>query len=111
MAGIKNPEIKYTQLFINNQFVNSKSGKTFATVNPATGEKIADIQEGYKEDIDAAVAAAKEAFKLNSTWRKMNASARGRLLNKLADLVERDQEYLAVSIDPNCCPISNASTP
>ncbi|KAJ8299833.1 hypothetical protein KUTeg_022580 [Tegillarca granosa] len=91
---IRNPEIKYTQLFINNEFVNSGSGKTFPTINPATGEKISDVQEGDKADIEKAVAAAKEAFKLGSTWRRMDASKRGKLLRSLARLIERDAVYL-----------------
>lgn len=91
------PEIKYTQLFINNEFVDAKSGRTFPTYNPATEEVIAQVQEADKEDIDAAVAAARAAFQLDSEWRKMNASARGALLNKLAQLMKRDKEYLSVS--------------
>ena len=71
------------------------SGKTFPTFNPSNGEKICEIEEADKADIDRAVAAAKEAFKLGSTWRTMDALERGRLLNKLANLVERDQDYLA----------------
>ena len=95
MSKISNPQIKYTQLFINNEFVNSVSGKTFPTINPSTGEKIVDLQEGDKADVDKAVAAARKAFELGSPWRTMDASQRGRLLNKLADLIERDIEYLA----------------
>ena len=60
--NIKPPQIKYTQCFINNEFVDSKSGKTFATINPCTEEKIADIQAGNKADVDAAVAAARKAI-------------------------------------------------
>lgn len=93
--AIKNPEIKCTQLFINNQWVNSASGRTFPTINPATAEKIADIQEADKADVDKAVAAAKEAFKLGSPWRRMDASQRGLLLYRFADLVERDIAYFA----------------
>ncbi|XP_078371899.1 aldehyde dehydrogenase, mitochondrial-like [Oculina patagonica] len=89
------PEVRYNQVFINNKFVDSVSGKTFPTFNPATGEKICDVAEGDKADVDVAVKAAKEAFKLGSPWRTMDASERGRLLNKLADLMERDQAYLA----------------
>lgn len=89
------PEVKYNQVFINNNFVDSVSGKTFPTINPATGEKICDVAEGDKADVDVAVKAAKEAFKLGSPWRTMNASDRGRLLNRLADLIERDHAYLA----------------
>ncbi|XP_066274900.1 retinal dehydrogenase 2-like [Branchiostoma lanceolatum] len=91
----RNPEIKYTEIFINNEWHKSESGKTFSTINPATGEKICDIQEGDKADVDKAVKAAREAFKLGSPWRKMDASQRGRLLSKLADLIERDSMYLA----------------
>lgn len=89
------PEIKYNQVFINNNFVDSVSGKTFPTVNPATGEKICDVAEGDKVDVDIAVKAAKEAFKFGSPWRTIDASERGRLLYKLADLMERDKAYLA----------------
>ncbi len=71
------------------------SGKTFPTINPATGEKICDVQEGDKADVDKAVRAACEAFKLGSPWRTMAASERGRLLYKLAELIERDRDYLA----------------
>ncbi|XP_055585639.1 aldehyde dehydrogenase X, mitochondrial [Uranotaenia lowii] len=88
-------EIKYTKLFINNQFVDSKSGKTFPTINPATGQNIVDVSEGDQADVDAAVQAAKAAFARNSSWRQMDASARGKLLNKLADLMERDINVLA----------------
>ncbi|KAK3097044.1 hypothetical protein FSP39_005843 [Pinctada imbricata] len=99
MAGIpppiREPELKYTQIFIKNEFVNSVSGKTFPTVNPANAKKICDVQEGDKADIDIAVAAAKEAFKIGSKWRTMDASKRGSLLLKLADLIERDAQQLA----------------
>uniref|UniRef100_A0A0B6Z5J3 Omega-crystallin n=1 Tax=Arion vulgaris TaxID=1028688 RepID=A0A0B6Z5J3_9EUPU len=88
-------EIKYTQLFINNEFVNSVSGKTFPTINPATGEKIVDVQEADKVDVDLAVKAAKAAFALGSPYRTLNASTRGVLLNKVADLIERDINTIA----------------
>lgn len=89
------PEIKFTQLFIDGKFVDSVSGKKFAVINPSTGKKICDVAEGDKADIDNAVEVARRAFKIGSTWRTMDASNRGRLINKLADLVERDAEYLA----------------
>ncbi|ESO89599.1 hypothetical protein LOTGIDRAFT_192810 [Lottia gigantea] len=92
--AIRNPEVKYTQIFINNEYVNSVSGKTFETINPTNKQKIIDIQEGDKADIDNAVKAAQEAFKLGSPWRTMDASKRGRLLYKLADLIERDLAIL-----------------
>lgn len=93
--AIKDPEIKYTQIFINNEWVNSESGKTFPTINPTNGKKICDVQEGDKADVDKATAAAKKAFEYGSEWQKTDASKRGVLLNKLADLVERDRIYIA----------------
>ena len=84
-----------TQIFINNEWLDSVSGKTFPTINPATGEVICQVQEGDKADVEKAVKAAKAAFKLGSEWRTMDASKRGVLLNKLADLMERDRVYLA----------------
>lgn len=65
-------ELKYLQkensalvfkLFINNEWHKSKSGKIFPTVNPTTGQVIAEIQEANKQDVDIAVAAARDAFK------------------------------------------------
>ncbi|KAK9739225.1 Aldehyde dehydrogenase family [Popillia japonica] len=88
-------KIKYTKLFINNEFVTSVSGKMFPTINPANGKKIIDVSEATKEDIDVAVAAAKAAFKRGSEWRKLDASARGLLLQKLANLIQRDVDYLS----------------
>lgn len=81
---------------MNNEWRKAASGKTFKTLNPATGETIAEVQEGGKADVDLAVKAAKDAFKLGSSWRTMDASERGRLLHRLADLMERDRAYLAV---------------
>jgi len=99
MSGVPQPIIKpepqHTGLFINNEFVDSISGKTFETLNPATGEVIARVAEGDKADVDIAVKAASEAFRLGSPWRTMDASRRGELLNKLADLLERDAVHLA----------------
>ncbi|XP_026272339.1 aldehyde dehydrogenase, mitochondrial [Frankliniella occidentalis] len=85
----------YSGIFINNEWHKSSSGKTFQTINPATGEAVAEIQEGGKADVDKAVQAANEAFRLGSPWRTMDASQRGYLLNRLADLIDRDAVYLA----------------
>ena len=54
----------------------------------------------FQEDVDRAVKAARAAFQLGSPWRRMDASRRGWLLNRLADLIERDRTYLAVSSPP-----------
>src|SRR5580658_6834985 len=93
---VKPPEVKQQQpLFIGGRWLDSASGKTFPTINPATGETICQVAEGDKADIDKAVKAARKAFEDGSPWRRMNASDRGRLLNKLADLIEKNQEELA----------------
>jgi len=94
VTPVKNIKFEYTQCFINNQYVNAAGGKTFADINPTTGEKFADIQEGEKADVDKAVVAARAAFQPGSVWRRMDASERGKLLNKLADLIERDAQIM-----------------
>ena len=83
-----------TRLFINGEFVNSVSGKTFPTVDPATEEVICQVQEADEADVNLAVDAACAAFALGSPGRSMNATGRRNLLNKLADLIERDRTYL-----------------
>lgn len=83
------------QLFINGEFVDALSGKTFETRNPATGEVIARIAEAGKEDIDLAVKAARAAFEDGSPWRKMSSKDRSRVLYKLAELIRENQEELA----------------
>ena len=76
--------------------MNSVSGKTFPTYNPATEELIVNVQEGDEADVNLAVAAARKAFEIGSEWRLMDPSARGKLIHSLADLIRRDMEYLAV---------------
>ncbi|XP_035217052.1 retinal dehydrogenase 1-like isoform X2 [Stegodyphus dumicola] len=97
MSAKANPkvEIKYTKIFVNNEWHTSASGKKFPVINPATAEKICEVEEGDKVDVQKAVQAAKNAFQIGSPWRTMDASERGRLLNRFADLLERDMEYLA----------------
>uniref|UniRef100_A0A8B9NMB9 retinal dehydrogenase n=1 Tax=Accipiter nisus TaxID=211598 RepID=A0A8B9NMB9_9AVES len=92
---LRSLEVKYTKIFINNEWHESTSGKKFPTYNPSTLEKICDIEEGDKPDVDNAVEAAKAAFQRGSPWRQMDALSRGRLLHKLADLLERDRVILA----------------
>ncbi len=91
---LKAPKVKDQPLFIGGKWQDSVSGKTFVTANPATGEAICQVAEGDKADVDLAVKAARKAFS-DGPWPKMNASERGRLLNKLADLIEQNQEELA----------------
>ncbi|XP_069816903.1 aldehyde dehydrogenase, mitochondrial [Dendropsophus ebraccatus] len=94
-APIQRPDVQYTQLFINNEFQDAASKKTFPTINPSTGEVICHVAEADKADVDKAVKAARQAFKLGSPWRTMDASQRGVLLHRLADLIERDRTTLA----------------
>src|SRR6266536_3466532 len=81
------------QLFIDGQFVDAQSGKTFNSPNPATGETFAEVAEADQADVDKAVAAARKAFE--GKWSKMSARDRGRLLYKLSQLIERDSAQLA----------------
>lgn len=83
------------KLFINGEFVDAVSGKSFNTINPATGEVIAGIAEGGKEDVDLAVKAARAAFNDGSEWRKMSTTDRTRVLLKLADLIRANQQELS----------------
>src|ERR1700745_637993 len=91
---IKPPKAKDQPMLIGGKWLDSASGKTFETINPATGETICQVAEGDKADVDRAVKAARQAFE-QGPWPKMNASDRGRLINKLADLIEKNQEELA----------------
>ncbi|KAK1417312.1 hypothetical protein QVD17_26438 [Tagetes erecta] len=93
-SSLKIPEIKFTKLFINGEFVDSVSGKTFETIDPRNEEKIADIAEGDKDDVDLAVKAAREAFD-HGPWPRMSGSERGRIIMKFVDLVEQNLEEIA----------------
>uniref|UniRef100_A0A8C2EJI2 10-formyltetrahydrofolate dehydrogenase n=1 Tax=Cyprinus carpio TaxID=7962 RepID=A0A8C2EJI2_CYPCA len=88
------------QLFINGEFVDAEGGKTYKTINPTDGQAICDVSLAQISDVEKAVAAAKEAFE-EGEWGKMNPRDRGKLLYKLADLMEQHQEELATieSID------------
>jgi aldehyde dehydrogenase (NAD+) len=83
-----------TRLLINNRWIESESGETLATVNPSTGEEICRVSAADSADVDKAVAAARAAFE-HGPWRKMNASERGKLMHRLADLIEKHADELA----------------
>ena len=91
----KDVKIKPGKLFINGRWVDSVSGKTFDTLNPATEKVITSVAEGDSADIDLAVAAAREAFE-NGPWKKTDARDRGRILLKIAGLIERNKDELAL---------------
>ena len=87
---------EYTQptgLFINNEFVTAKSGKTFEAINPATSKVICAVQEAGEEDVDSAVSAARAAF--DGAWADLTPTERGKLLIKFAELIEEEAELLA----------------
>src|SRR6478735_12076609 len=88
-------KIRQIKMLIDGRWIDSASGKTFPTINPATGEVIAHVAEGDKADVDRAVKAARKAFE-QGPWRKTSARERGRLLHKLADLIEKNAEELAM---------------
>ena len=88
------PKVADQLMFIGGRWVTSQSGKTFETTDPATGETICKVAEGDAADIDLAVKAARKAFE-SGPWSRMNASARGRLLHKLADAIEAHKDELA----------------
>jgi phenylacetaldehyde dehydrogenase len=74
------------QMFINGQWTDAASGKTFDTPNPATGETLARVAEGDAEDINRAVRAARKAFD-DGPWTRMTPSERGRIIWRIGDLI------------------------
>ena len=88
------PTARQTKLLIDNKWVPAAEGGTFVTINPATGEKIAEVAAGTAADIDRAVTAARRALE-EGPWSTMDAVERGRLLFKLADLVDANARELA----------------
>ncbi len=87
--------VKPGRLFIAGEWVDS--GRTFDTINPATGEVLTQVAEASPADVDRAVTAARQAFDHTGkgTWRSMSASERGRLLWKIADLIEQNIDEFA----------------
>jgi aldehyde dehydrogenase (NAD+) len=90
----KPSKIKDQLLFIDGKWCQSASGKSFETVDPSTNQVICRVAEGDAADVELAVAAARRAFD-SGPWSRMSASERGRLIFKLADLIESHQEELA----------------
>jgi aldehyde dehydrogenase (NAD+) len=98
---VKAPPVKDQPLFINGKFVDGSSGKTFPAINPATGATLAQVAEADKNDVDMAVKAARKALE-SGPWSKMDAADRGRLMFKLADLIEKEAEELAALESLTC---------
>src|ERR1700735_1605706 len=89
--SVKAPAVKDQPLFINGRFVDSSDQKTFPTLNPATGATICQVAEASAQDVDQAVKAARKALD-SGPWKTMDAADRGKLMFKLADLVEENAE-------------------
>lgn len=87
--------VLFLQLFINNRFVDAADSNRIEVINPTTGQVITEVSAAGQEDVNEAVQAARNAFDANAPWRRIDASERGRLLNKLADAIERDLHYIA----------------
>src|SRR5215475_6122081 len=83
----------FKQMLIGGKWADAASGKSFESRNPATGELLATVAEGDKEDIDRAVAAARRAFE--GPWSKVKPFERQNLLLRLADLVEKNFDELS----------------
>ncbi len=82
------------KLFINGEFVDAKSGQTFATINPATEEKITDVASAGVEDVDAAVKAARAQMEPGSEWQKMKPRDRAKIMWRLADILSSRAEEI-----------------
>lgn len=95
-------------LYIDGEWVDASDGATFKAVNPATGEELAVCAEATKEDVDAAVKAAKAAFK---TWKDVSPIERQKYLLKIADIIDKNMEHLAlVETMDNGKPIRETTT-
>jgi len=94
MIAASKVNLKPGRLLIDGQWL--EASKRFDTINPATGEVLTQIAEASREDVDRAVTAARRTFEDRSgPWRKMSASDRGKLIWRLADLIEKNIEELA----------------
>jgi acyl-CoA reductase-like NAD-dependent aldehyde dehydrogenase len=84
----------FGQMYVNGKWTDASSGDTYDVINPATEAVFSKIAAGAAQEVDAAVKAARAQFD-GGEWSKLPGSQRARLLNRLADLLERDKEYLA----------------
>src|SRR3954447_16660665 len=82
------------QLVIDGEMVDPRSGRTMDVVDPGTGKTIAVAAVADKDDVDAAVAAARRAFDLRAPWRTMSALDRGRIMSRFARLLEENADEI-----------------
>ena len=97
----------HNSLFINGEWVSSKKGKPFPTINPATGEMLAEISEATEEDVDKAVQAARKSYE--NVWSKMSGAERGKYLFRIARIIqERAREFAVLETLDNGKPIKES---
>ncbi len=89
------PTLAAQKLFVGGQWIEASTGRAFKTINPATEEAICDVAEGDAKDIDGAVTAARKAYE-EGAWPRMAASERGKLLWRIADLLEKRVDEFAM---------------
>jgi len=107
MADLLKKRPFQNKLLINNKWVDAKSGKTFSTVNPATGEEICKVAEADAADVNEAVASARKTFE--TVWKTTNTTVRRNLILKLADLLEQHaDEFAALETLDNGKPFSQS---
>ncbi|MDH3316181.1 MAG: betaine-aldehyde dehydrogenase [Gammaproteobacteria bacterium] len=95
------------QLYIGGGYINARSGESFETLNPATGEVICRVQQAGPEDVDLAVETARKGFEI---WSAMSGAARGRILNRAVALLrERNQELARLEVLDTGKPIQEAA--
>ena len=94
MTTIATEQAIRNQLFINGEFVDAKSGKTFPTINPATEEKLSDVASAGPEEVDAAVKAARAQMEPGSEWQKMKPRDRAKILWRLADMLVKKADEI-----------------
>src|SRR5438270_14049935 len=92
-AGVKT-EVRTYQMYVNGEWMDSASRKTFDVIDPATEEVIAHVPDANAEDVNRPVAAAKAAFE-EGPWASTTAQERGRVLFRLADKIRQNAPMLA----------------
>ncbi len=99
--------MQQTSLYIHGRYQDATSGETFETLNPATGEVLAEVQQAALADVDAAVESAKQGFKI---WSAMTGTERGRILNKAVALLrERNDELAMLEVQDTGKPLQEAN--
>ena len=95
MTAYKTVTAKPGRLLIGGEWTQARDSKTFDVINPATEKKITTAAYGQAEDVNAAVSAARQAFE-HGPWSRMAPRERGQLMYRLADLIEKNKEELAI---------------